>query len=102
MSPLPDELLRRVAIIGAGQAGSTLAASLRSAGWEGPIDLVDSEGGELYQRPPLSKDYLTGVVDEDGLITRTRALLQRQQISYHDEATATAIDRVARVVHLDN
>ncbi|WP_314504895.1 FAD-dependent oxidoreductase [uncultured Microbacterium sp.] len=93
---------RSVAIIGAGQAGATLATTLRTTGWEGAIELVDSEGGDLYQRPPLSKDYLSGSVDEDGLITRTRALLERDGIGYRPGATVAAIDRPARRLHLDD
>ena len=92
----------KVAIIGAGQAGATLAATLRTSGWQGQIDLLDTEGGDLYQRPPLSKDYLSGAVDEDGLITRTRAALERDGIAYRPGVTVTAIDRLARRLELND
>ena len=92
----------KVAIIGAGQAGATLAVTLRTTGWLGNIDLLDTEGGDLYQRPPLSKDYLSGAVDEDGLITRTRAVLERDGIAYRPGVTVTSIDRPARRLELDD
>ncbi|WP_435591759.1 NAD(P)/FAD-dependent oxidoreductase [Nocardia sp. bgisy118] len=48
-----------VAIVGGGIAGVSTAAALRSGGFVGDITLVDA--GEFpYDRPPLSKDFLTG------------------------------------------
>lgn len=47
-------------IIGAGEAGVRAAITLRDKGWSGPITLLGSEPHAPYERPPLSKDYLTG------------------------------------------
>lgn len=47
-------------IIGAGQAGTTLATTLRQSGFEGRIALVGEEAHPPYQRPPLSKAWLQG------------------------------------------
>jgi 3-phenylpropionate/trans-cinnamate dioxygenase ferredoxin reductase component len=44
-----------VVVVGAGQAGSQFAVSLREAGHCGPITLVGDEKWLPYQRPPLSK-----------------------------------------------
>jgi 3-phenylpropionate/trans-cinnamate dioxygenase ferredoxin reductase subunit len=44
-----------VVVVGAGQAGSQFAVSLREAGHGGPITLVGDEKWLPYQRPPLSK-----------------------------------------------
>ena len=49
-----------VLIIGAGQAGSQVASSLRQGGFEGGITIVGDEPALPYQRPPLSKAYLKG------------------------------------------
>ena len=46
------------AIVGAGQAGATLAVCLRSQGCDGPIRLIGDEPHPPYQRPPLSKDFM--------------------------------------------
>jgi 3-phenylpropionate/trans-cinnamate dioxygenase ferredoxin reductase subunit len=48
-----------VLVVGAGQAGVQLAASLREFGHEGPITLLGDEQHQPYQRPPLSKTGLS-------------------------------------------
>ena len=50
-----------VVIVGAGQAGFQVAASLRQGGYTGAITLIGDEPGLPYQRPPLSKAYLLGL-----------------------------------------
>ena len=49
-----------VLIVGAGHAGAQAAASLRQAGFEGSIGLLGDEPELPYERPPLSKEYLSG------------------------------------------
>jgi 3-phenylpropionate/trans-cinnamate dioxygenase ferredoxin reductase component len=46
------------AIIGAGHAGTSAAAAMRAAGFEGRIVLVSDEKHAPYERPPLSKEVL--------------------------------------------
>ena len=47
-------------IIGAGHAAGQAAASLRQEKYEGPITIIGDEPHIPYQRPPLSKQYLSG------------------------------------------
>jgi 3-phenylpropionate/trans-cinnamate dioxygenase ferredoxin reductase component len=49
-----------VLIIGAGHAGAQTAISLRSQGFTGTIGLIGDEPEVPYERPPLSKEYLSG------------------------------------------
>jgi 3-phenylpropionate/trans-cinnamate dioxygenase ferredoxin reductase subunit len=58
-------------IVGASQAGVQLAASLRELGDEEPILLAGSEPRPPYQRPPLSKGYLSGNATADSLLLRS-------------------------------
>lgn len=58
-------------VVGASQAGVQLAVSLREAGDTAPITLVGAEAHPPYQRPPLSKEYLTGATDAPRLALRT-------------------------------
>ena len=60
----------RIVIIGAGQAGAALAAKLRALGHDGEITLIGDEPAPPYQRPPLSKAYLLGEMEEDRLWLR--------------------------------
>lgn len=65
-------------IVGASQAGLQVAVSLRELGDTGPVTLVGAEVHAPYQRPPLSKEFLTGTSTRDALDFRTPA--------FYDEA----------------
>jgi 3-phenylpropionate/trans-cinnamate dioxygenase ferredoxin reductase component len=54
---------RPIVIVGGGQAGLQAAASLREAGFDGPLTLIAAEGMAPYERPPLSKRFLAGAVE---------------------------------------
>ena len=54
-----------IIIIGAGQAGSSLAIKLKTLGYEGTVTLIGDEPVAPYQRPPLSKKYLLGEMTLD-------------------------------------
>ncbi|MFP3991502.1 FAD-dependent oxidoreductase [Streptomyces sp. E11-3] len=69
-----------VVIVGAGQAGSDTAAALRSAGYTGPVTLVGAEDALPYQRPPLSKSYLTGATAAADVTLRPRSFYEDQRI----------------------
>jgi 3-phenylpropionate/trans-cinnamate dioxygenase ferredoxin reductase subunit len=50
---------RGIIIVGAGEAGTRAALTLRAAGWSGPLTLIGDEPHAPYERPPLSKAALT-------------------------------------------
>lgn len=91
-----------VLIIGAGQAGLQAAASARDEGYDGPIRLIGAEPYAPYQRPPLSKAYLKGEMDLEGLELRGSGFFAETDIALTTGVTATAIDRAARSVSLSN
>ncbi|GLS42994.1 NAD(P)/FAD-dependent oxidoreductase [Methylobacterium brachythecii] len=90
-----------VVIVGAGQAGLQTAASLREAGFADPITVVGDEEALPYQRPPLSKAYLAGKTDAEGLLLRPASYFAEHRIA-HRRARATRIDRDARTLGLDD
>ena len=49
-----------IVIIGAGQGAGQAAANFRQAGYEGELMILGEEPFPPYQRPPLSKQYLSG------------------------------------------
>ena len=59
-----------IIIIGAGQAGSSMAIKLRALGYNDAITLIGDEAIPPYQRPPLSKKYLLGEMKLDRLFLR--------------------------------
>ena len=58
-------------IVGASQAGLQLAVSLRERGDAAPVALVGEETHAPYQRPPLSKECLSGAAPRAALDFRT-------------------------------
>ena len=63
--------MNNIVIIGAGQAGARVAFSLRENGWDGNITLIGEESYLPYERPPLSKDFLTGEQSLESLYIAT-------------------------------
>lgn len=49
-----------VVVVGASLAGLSTVRELRAAGYEGPVTVIGDEPHMPYDRPPLSKEYLTG------------------------------------------
>lgn len=85
-----------VAVVGAGQGGFQVAASLREEGFDGRVILVGDEPALPYQRPPLSKAYLTGKADADGVRLRPKHFFGEHRIELRAGARAAAIDRAGR------
>jgi 3-phenylpropionate/trans-cinnamate dioxygenase ferredoxin reductase component len=89
-----------VVILGAGQAGFQAAASLRDNGFDGCITLVGDEPHLPYERPPLSKSYLTGGKERKRLQLRPEEFYAAHDIELLLGEHATEIDRFGRKVAL--
>ncbi len=89
-------------IVGAGLAGLTVAETLRAEGYAGPVTLIGAEPHAPYQRPPLSKGFLQGDTAEAQLMMRTADAMEKKQLALKVGAGATAIDRAAKQVTLDD
>jgi 3-phenylpropionate/trans-cinnamate dioxygenase ferredoxin reductase component len=92
---------RRVVVIGAGHAGFTVCATLRTLGWDGELTLIDSDHTLPYQRPPLSKKVLAGEQTLDDAYFRPRDFYGDHGIDLVLGYRVVAIDRVERAVQLD-
>ena len=90
--------MSHVMVIGAGQAGASLVAKLRALGHGGKITLIGSEPAPPYQRPPLSKAYLMGEMDEERLWLRGPEFYAEQNIVLRLGEPVTAIDPAKRRV----
>lgn len=87
-------------VIGAGQAGAALAARLRGQGFAGDITLIGAEAAPPYQRPPLSKAYLLGEMEEERLWLRAPDFYAENRIDLRLGQRVTEIDPAARTVRL--
>lgn len=90
-----------VVIVGGGQGGSEVAARLRQRGFSGRIRIIGDEHYLPYQRPPLSKDFLSGeIADVSALYLRPPATYESARIELELGVPVERIDPQARRVHL--
>lgn len=87
-------------IIGAGHAAGQAAASLRQEKYTGPITIIGDEAHLPYQRPPLSKAYLSGSQEVERVYLRAEKFYQEKEIDLQLSTRATAIDPDAKAVEL--
>src|SRR5204862_2741488 len=81
--------LRSVVVVGASLAGLRAAEALRRDGFDGSLTILGDEDHQPYDRPPLSKQVLTGTWDE------ARTVLRRTddgQIDIRTGVRATGLD----------
>ena len=89
-------------IIGAGHAAGQAAASLRQEKYTGPITIIGDEAHVPYQRPPLSKAYLSGAQEVDRVYLRPEKFYQDKDIDLKLSTRATAINADAKTVELED
>lgn len=97
---MPEVQLERIVIVGAGQAGAQAVATLRAEGFEGSLTLLGDEPFPPYQRPPLSKAYLSGAMERERLFLKPHAFYTESNCELILDAAAVAIDRRAKTVTL--
>jgi len=88
-------------IIGAGLTGAKAAQTLREEGFDGRIVLIGAESERPYERPPLSKGYLTGSDDKSTLYVHEEGWYAEQDVELLLGRPATCLDRAAHQVVLD-
>ena len=94
--------MKNVTIIGGGQAGLQICESLRREGHDGEISLISSEEFLPYHRPPLSKSFLLGSIDENRLLIRSESFFEKQNISYRTNVRVLSIDRARKFIELSD
>lgn len=97
---MTDTPIPTAVIVGAGQAGSEVATSLRQQGYAGRIVLIGDEPHLPYRRPPLSKTYLAGAADANSLLIKPRATYEKAGVELLIPAQVVRIDRATHQVML--
>jgi 3-phenylpropionate/trans-cinnamate dioxygenase ferredoxin reductase component len=91
-----------VLIVGAGHGGAQTAIALRGQGFEGSIALIGDEPELPYERPPLSKEYLSGDKSFERIQFRPGAYWAEKDIALVLGQRVTAVEAAAhRVVLAD-
>jgi 3-phenylpropionate/trans-cinnamate dioxygenase ferredoxin reductase subunit len=91
----------KVVIAGAGHAAGQLVASLKQQKFAGQIVLVGDEAYLPYQRPPLSKKFLSGDMPAERLYVRPTSFYDDPQIELRLETPITKIDRGNKTLKTD-
>ncbi|MEP3275728.1 MAG: FAD-dependent oxidoreductase [Stappiaceae bacterium] len=87
-------------IVGAGQAAAQAIQSLRQGGFAGKIALCGDEEHLPYQRPPLSKKYLSGELSGDRLLLRPADFYDTTDVELIIGKSVEAIDVANKSVTL--
>ena len=88
----PNAVSQGLVIVGGSYAAMQIAASAREAGYGEPIRIVSEEPVLPYQRPPLSKGYLTGKFAAAALPLRAEAFYRDNRIDVLLGRRAETID----------
>ena len=89
-------------IVGASHASVQAIDTLRREGHKGPIVLVGDEPHLPYNRPPLSKKFLSGELERERLLLRSPQFYEQHSVETRLGVRVTAIDRSAQRLRLSD
>jgi 3-phenylpropionate/trans-cinnamate dioxygenase ferredoxin reductase subunit len=91
-----------VIIVGGGHAGAQAAIALRQGGFEGRILMIGREPEIPYERPPLSKEYLSREKTFESICIRPKQFWDDKAVEMRLGAEVVSVDPVAHKVTLDD
>ena len=91
-----------VVIIGGGQAGCMTAINLRKRKFEGGISIITDEAHYPYQRPPLSKGFLTGLSKQENLFFKSESYYKKNKINMLLKSQVSSINKKKQEVTLED
>jgi len=94
--------IQRVLVVGAAAAGLTTAEALRRKGYGGEIVVLGAESHAPYDRPPLSKQVLSGTWEPERAALRTAETLAALDATFVLGDPAVALDPGSRTVRTES
>ena len=91
-----------IIIIGSGHAGGIAAITLRQKKYPGPILIIGQEKFYPYQRPALSKGFLTNEIKENSLYLKSPEWYKKQNIDLILNNSVKSINCFNKVIHLSD
>ena len=89
-----------VIIVGGGAAGNAAAEMLRREGYRGDLTLLSADDSVPYDRPSLSKDFLSGSASEKMVPLRSKDFYKKHEIELLLKTRVEAIDPRNKAVQL--
>ena len=99
---VPSGGLRRVSIVGASLSGLSTASGLRDHGFDGEIVMIEAEAGLPPDRPPLSKQVLTGEWELERARQPGSDSLEDLDVDLRFGRRAVRLDVATRTLSLDD
>ena len=93
--------MTHIAVIGGSLAGLRAVETLRTDGFSGNITVVNAEDGAPYDRPPLSKKFLSGEWEADRIQLRKPSDIDELGATWLNSTQATALNVAARELTLN-
>ncbi len=92
---------KSIAIVGGGAAGFAAAQRLRDLGYAGELTLISDDPDAPYDRPNLSKDYLSGQADPAWMPLKDEAFYGDNNIDLRTATRVAGVDAAARRLRLE-
>ena len=90
-----------IVIVGAGHAGAQAAIALRQKKFAGSILMIGDEPEPPYERPPLSKEYLSGAKPFERILIRPDSFWRERDVVMLLGTKVLAVDALAHCVTTD-
>ena len=93
--------MAHVVVVGGSLAGLRAVETLRTDGYNGDITVVNAEDTAPYDRPPLSKKFLSGEWEVDRIQLRKPSDIDALNAQWLNSTQATAVNIAARELTLN-
>lgn len=94
--------IQDIVIVGGGQAAGWAAKTLRDLGYANRLSVVADEPHDFYERPPLSKEVLSGDREPAQLRLFPKETVDALNLDWHRPRRACSIEREQQHVVLDD
>ncbi|MFI7008816.1 NAD(P)/FAD-dependent oxidoreductase [Streptomyces sp. NPDC050145] len=94
--------MQHIVVVGGGASAISACETLRHEGFAGQLTLVSAESGLPYDRPPLSKQVLSGQWGIERIALRSSQEIDELGVTWLGGRRATSLDPTRRVVGLDD
>lgn len=94
--------MNNLVIIGTGQSAAQCALTLRRNMFKDNITMIGEEKHLPYQRPPLSKEFLSGEVSLERVFMKSKEFFDQNDVTIFTSTPVISIDRNKKILSLSN
>ena len=94
--------MNNLVIIGTGQSAAQCALTLRRNMFKDNITMIGEEKHLPYQRPPLSKEFLSGEVSLERVFMKSKEFFDQNDVTIFTSSAVISIDRNKKILSLSN